>query len=118
MYCKTVLAATVFLAALPTWAQLSVPPADAANASAPAPQVTYDSVFKRYVPFREQPLASWPDVNEEVARAGGHTGIFGGSTHAGHSSEAASGTPPASTDKAAPASSAKPAASAPHSGHH
>src|ERR1700687_3392891 len=97
MYRRIVLAATLLLAAVPTWAQRSVPPAEAANPSAPAPDVTYDSVFKRYVPFREEPLASWPNVNEEVARAGGHMGIFGGNAHAGHSSETAAGTPPAPT---------------------
>ena len=43
----------------------------------------YQSAFEGYVPYREQELASWPKVNEEVGQAGGHVGIFRGG-HAGH----------------------------------
>ena len=54
-----------------------------ADPAAPAPAVKYESAFTGYRGFREEPLAPWRGVNDEVARAGGHAGIFGGS-HAGH----------------------------------
>lgn len=40
------------------------------------PPATYRSVFEDYRPYREQELASWRQVNEEVARAGGHVGVM------------------------------------------
>ena len=36
--------------------------------------------------YREQPLATWREANDEVARVGGHLGMFGGARHAGHGS--------------------------------
>jgi hypothetical protein len=49
-----------------------------ANAEARVPQTKYDSAFTGYQPFREQKLAPWRELNEEVHKAGGHVGIFGG----------------------------------------
>ena len=43
---------------------------------AKVPPVTYRSVFEDYRPYREQELAPWRQVNEEVARAGGHAGVL------------------------------------------
>jgi hypothetical protein len=40
------------------------------------PAVTYQSAFQDYRPYREQELASWREVNEEVARVGGHVGVM------------------------------------------
>jgi hypothetical protein len=40
------------------------------------PAVTYRSAFQDYRPYREQELASWRAVNEEVARVGGHVGVM------------------------------------------
>ena len=42
---------------------------------AKVPPPTYQSVFADYRPYREPELAPWRDVNEEVARVGGHTGV-------------------------------------------
>lgn len=33
------------------------------------------------MPYREQPLRSWRDVNDEVGRVGGHVGMFGSHAH-------------------------------------
>ena len=49
-----------------------------ADLAAPAPAVKYESAFAGYRGFREEPLAPWRGVNDEVARAGGHVGIVGG----------------------------------------
>ena len=54
-----------------------------ADPAASVPKAVYQSPFEGYVPFREQELASWPKVNEEVGKVGGHVGIFRGG-HAGH----------------------------------
>jgi hypothetical protein len=43
---------------------------------AKVPAVTYQSAFQDYRPYREQELASWREVNEEVARVGGHVGVM------------------------------------------
>jgi hypothetical protein len=40
------------------------------------PAVTYQSAFQDYRPYREQELASWREVNEAVARVGGHVGVM------------------------------------------
>jgi hypothetical protein len=62
--------------------------------AAHVPQVTYRSAFDNYVPYREQAIAPWREVNEEVARVGGHTGIFRGAGHGMHG-QSAPAKPPA-----------------------
>jgi hypothetical protein len=52
----------------------------AAHPAAAAPDITYDSAFATYRPYRDEPLRSWADVNQEVAAGGGHAGIFGGAS--------------------------------------
>ena len=52
-----------------------------ADPAAPVPAVKYESAFSGYRGFREEPLVPWRDVNDEVARAGGHIGIVGGAGH-------------------------------------
>ena len=52
-----------------------------ADPAAPVPTVKYDSAFSGYRGFREEPLAPWRAVNDEVARVGGHIGIVGGAGH-------------------------------------
>ena len=49
-----------------------------ADPDAPAPALQYESAFTDYRAFRETPLAPWRDVNDEVARVGGHLGILRG----------------------------------------
>jgi len=61
-------------------------PADP-DVAAPSPQ--YRSAFDGYRPFRDEKLRPWREVNDEVERAGGHIGIFGGGAHAGHGAQAA-----------------------------
>jgi hypothetical protein len=95
----------------------------AADPAAPVPQVSYRSAFDGYVPYREQPLASWREVNDEVGRVGGHVGIFRSGVHAsqGHGtpSKPAPGEGPSSTrqDPAGQAP-ARGAPKAPAVGHH
>lgn len=51
---------------------------------APTPPVSYESAFTGYKSFRDEKLAPWREVNDEVGRVGGQAGIFGGAGHAGH----------------------------------
>ena len=80
-----------------------------ADPAASVPKAVYQSAFEGYVPFREQELASWPKVNEEVGKAGGHVGIFRGG-HAGHG---AAGAEPAKPVPAQPAARKEPPAGPP-----
>lgn len=54
-----------------------------ADPAASTPATKYESTFTGYRGFREEPLSPWRNVNDEVARVGGHIGIFRGA-HAGH----------------------------------
>ena len=71
--------------------------AQSATSASPNPAVglTYQSAFETYKPHQEQPVADWRTVNEDVARAGGHVGIFGGASglgrHPGTTTSAAPG---------------------------
>lgn len=69
-------------------------PPNPAQPDAPVPAVKYESGLAGYVSFREEKLASWREVNDEVARAGGHVGIFGGA-HGGHTAGKPATNPPA-----------------------
>jgi hypothetical protein len=44
--------------------------------AARAPAAPYESAFAGYAPYREEKLAPWRDVNDEVGRIGGHVGLF------------------------------------------
>ncbi len=70
-----------------TAAQATPPPASR--------QPEYRSTFQDYRSFKDQAVASWRDVNREVARIGGHAGSL-------KSGDEAS-TPPANAPKNAPA---------------
>jgi hypothetical protein len=63
----------------------------AAQAAAPVPAIEYRSAFTGYMPWREQGPTSWREVNDEVARIGGHIGILRGTGHPGHSPAAPPG---------------------------
>lgn len=58
--------------------------ANPADPRAETPSSGYQSAFDGYRPFRDEKLQSWRDVNDDVGRAGGHIGIFGGAGHAAH----------------------------------
>jgi hypothetical protein len=64
------------LMSLPAHAQRSGAMPSPADADARVPEVTYQSAFAGYARYREEKVAPWRDVNEAVARAGGHVGIF------------------------------------------
>lgn len=51
--------------------------ATATDARANVPAAKYDSAFTGYRPYREQALAPWRALNDDVHQAGGHIGIFG-----------------------------------------
>lgn len=56
----------------------STKPAAPTDATARVPAAKYESAFSGYQSHREQKLAPWRDVNDEVHKAGGHLGIVGG----------------------------------------
>lgn len=87
---------------------------EAARPDAKAPEIRYESVFQSYRPYQEPELASWTVLNEEVAKTGGHAGIFG-STGQGARGAAASGDSE-QPKRGAPAP-AKPAAQGSGGGH-
>ena len=49
---------------------------DPGRIDARVPPLRYESAFENYRPHAEPELRPWREVNEEVARAGGHVGIF------------------------------------------
>lgn len=110
---KQFVAAFVIAAVAPiAAAQQQVVQPDPGNSAAPVPALNYHSAFAGYRSYREEPLAPWRGVNEEVTRAGGHSGIFGGG-HKGHDSSKPAAKPAAPK----PDSSLEPAPSAPGGGH-
>jgi hypothetical protein len=52
--------------------------------AAPAPPAAYLPGFEGYKPFREEAIADWRGLNNEVKDIGGHAGIFGGAGHGGN----------------------------------
>lgn len=109
---KPFLAAFLIAAVTPiAAAEQRAPRPDPADPAASVPAFNYNSAFAGYRSYREEPLAPWRGVNEEVTRAGGHSGIFGGS-HKGHNS-----SKPAKPAAPKPESSSKPAPSTPGGGH-
>lgn len=70
-------------------AQQQVAKPHPADPAAPVPAMKYESMFTGYRGFREEPLAPWRGVNDEVARAGGHIGILKGAHGSGAAKPAA-----------------------------
>jgi len=50
--------------------------ANPADPAVTVPPARYDSAFAGFAPYREQKLAPWREVNDEVARVGGHVGVL------------------------------------------
>ena len=67
---KHTCAATAFVIAGVAHAQ---PKPDDPRAAAPAPARA--SAFEGYRPYRDEALAPWRELNDEVGRVGGHTGV-------------------------------------------
>ena len=58
--------------------------------AAPASPARYESAFDGYRSYKEEPIADWRGVNNEVGQIGGHMGIFRGTGgHAGHGAQKA-----------------------------
>ena len=74
---KTLLA-TAVLAAVAPFAAAQQPRTEPTDPAAPVPAFRYDSGFGGYRGFRDEPLAPWREVNDDVARIGGHVGIVRG----------------------------------------
>ena len=74
--CSAALALSVAHAAEPNTPK----PASAADAGARVPETRYESAFSSYQPYREQKLAPWRSVNDDVHKAGGHLGVVGGAS--------------------------------------
>ena len=79
-------------------------PGRGASGQAPAP--IYESAFDRYQAYREESVADWRAVNDEVARIGGHAGVVGGRGSHGVTKPAATqaGQPPSRGAPQAPGS--------------
>lgn len=88
-------------------AQPPAPKPHPADPVAPTPAARFESAFTGYRGFREEPLASWRDVNDEVARAGGHIGIVGGARRAGHDHGGGTAKPVAPPARSAPGSNTR-----------
>jgi hypothetical protein len=64
---KIIVALSVAMAAIPTWADSHVPPASAQTGS-------YQSVFAGYQPFQDEPVRDWRQANDDMGRLRGHMG--------------------------------------------
>ena len=84
-----------------------------ADPGAKVPAVKYESAFAGYAPYREEKLAPWREVNDEVGKVKGHVGIFGGAGHGGHGSSGQPGLSKPTPGKPAAASSKEPAGQPP-----
>ena len=105
-------------------AQQRAPQPHPADPAAKAPAVKYESAFAGYTPFREEKLAPWREVNDDVGKVRGHAGIFGGAGHAGHATDKPAQPTPATSQPAAgksagpgPARSTPKAPAVGHKGH-
>ncbi|MGZ8209723.1 MAG: hypothetical protein ACXWUH_04380 [Burkholderiales bacterium] len=58
-----------------------------------ATTLPYESAFSGYRAYRDESIADWRAINDEVGRIGGHIGIVGGAGHSGHGPAKASAAP-------------------------
>lgn len=73
--------------------------AEPKDALAPVPPATYRSAFEGYAGFRDEEPLDWRKLNDEVAKAGGHLGIFRGAGRAGHGMHKPPAKPAAKEDR-------------------
>ena len=66
-----------------------------ADPATPAKPLQYESAFAKYQRYEEPALRSWTEVNDEVAKAGGHIGIFRGTDQPAHGQAPVRGAPQA-----------------------
>lgn len=96
-------ATLLYAAALTPLVVSAARPAATGHPAAPdasTPPVNYESAFTGYQSFRDEKLAPWREVNDEVGRVGGQAGIFGGAGHAGHGrAKSVTNTPPPAATK-------------------
>lgn len=88
---KTLLAIAVLAAVAPFAAAQQTRP-EPTDPATPVPAFRYDSGFAGYRGFRDEPLAPWREVNDDVARIGGHIGIVRGA-HGGQAKPPAEAKP-------------------------
>ena len=69
---QTCAAAAIALAAGAAHAQSRPKPDDPRSAAPPPARA---SAYEGYRPYRDEPLAPWREVNDEVGRVGGHSGV-------------------------------------------
>jgi hypothetical protein len=69
---ETCAVAAIALAAGAAHAQSRPKPEDPRSA---APPPARSSAFEGYRPYRDEPVGSWREVNDEVGRVGGHSGV-------------------------------------------
>lgn len=103
-----------FMLALAFAAAAGAQTPDPARPNAKAPEIGDESVFKSYRPHQEPELASWTELNEEVAKAGGHVGIFGAAGRAARGAAAHGKSEPPTPGSPVPS---KPAAQGSGGGH-
>lgn len=78
------------------------------------PPARYEQVFRDYVPYSEQKIAAWRDINDEAARIGGHVGSLRQSGFRSNAHKGMSHPGPVAPDAPSPAEPAMPGHSAGH----
>lgn len=111
---KALIAIAACAALAPLAAAQQQPQPNPADPAVRVPPVTYESAFAGYVSYREQDVAPWRDVNDEVARTGGHAGIFKAAGQSGH----APAKPPGKSPETRQAPASSPAPKAGHGADH
>ena len=73
--CRRTLVWALLLGPLAAFAQTAARP-DPANPRLSTPAPAMESAFAGFRSYRDEPLAPWREVNEEVREVGGHAGIL------------------------------------------
>lgn len=80
---KMLLYCAALVAPLTAAAQKPAANAGPADPGVAVPPVKYESALAGYSPWRDEKPAPWREVNDEVARIGGHIGIMRGAARSG-----------------------------------